>query len=52
MYDQYFETPEQVEVYMDAVLGPGGQRIGDGSRRKNRNRSIRSAKPALLPVLG
>jgi len=37
---------------MDAVLGPGGERIGDGRRRKNRRRSIRSAKPALLPVLG
>jgi hypothetical protein len=37
---------------MDAVLGPGGERIGDGRRKKSRGRSIRSAKPALLPVLG
>jgi Fe-S-cluster containining protein len=51
VYDQYFETPEQVEEYMDAVLGPGGERIGDGRRKKNRGKSIRSRKPPLLPVL-
>ena len=51
VYDQYFETPEQVEEYMDAVLGPGGEHVGDGRRKKNRGRSIRSAKPPLLPIL-
>ena len=51
VYDQYFETPEQVVEYMDAVLGPGGDRIGDGRRRKGRGRSIRGPKPALLPIL-
>jgi len=40
-----------VEEYMDAVLGPGGEHIGDGHKQKNRQRSIRSAKPALLPIL-
>ncbi|HEV3416879.1 MAG TPA: YkgJ family cysteine cluster protein [Pirellulales bacterium] len=38
VYDHYFETSEQVEEYMEAVLGPT-----DGD--------IRSAKPALLPIL-
>ena len=51
VYDQYFETAEQVEEYMDAVLGPGGEHIGDGRKGKNSQRSIRSAKPALLPIL-
>lgn len=51
VYDQYFETAEQVEEYMDAVLGPGGEEIGDGRKKKNRKKSIRSKKPALLPVL-
>ncbi|MFM7041508.1 MAG: YkgJ family cysteine cluster protein [Planctomycetaceae bacterium] len=51
VYDQYFETPEQVVEYMDAVLGPDGDRIGDGRRRKSRGRSIRGPKPALLPIL-
>ena len=39
VYDRYFETPEQVEEYMEAVLGPEfkGQ--------------IRSPMPELLPVL-
>jgi hypothetical protein len=36
---------------MDAVLGPGGMEVGDGRKKKNRNKSIRSKKPALLPVL-
>ena len=36
---------------MEAVLGPDGERIGDGRRKKNRGRSIRSRKPALLPIL-
>ena len=51
VYDQYFETAEQVVEYMEAVLGPGGEEIGDGRKKKNRKRSIRSPKPALLPVL-
>jgi Fe-S-cluster containining protein len=38
-YDQYFETPEQIEEYMAAVLQP-----------KN-SANIRSPRPALLPVL-
>jgi len=38
VYDHYFETSEQVEEYMEAVLG---------STRGN----IRSSKPPLLPVL-
>lgn len=37
-YDQYFELPEQVEEYVDAVL------------RKKRGQSIRSPRPGL-PVL-
>ena len=36
---------------MEAVLGPGGEEIGDGRRKKNRTKSIRSPKPPLLPVL-
>jgi len=33
------------------VLGPGGESIGDGRKRKNRGRSIRSRKPPLLQIL-
>jgi len=51
VYDQYFETPEQVVEYMDAVLGPGGETIGDGRKKKNRNQSIRGPKPPLLQIL-
>ena len=51
IYDQYFETPEQVEEYMDAVLGPGGMTLGDGRRKKNRGKSIRGPKPPLLPIV-
>ena len=51
VYDQYFETAEQVVEYMDAVLGPDCDTVGDGRKKKNRSKSIRSAKPALLPVL-
>ena len=40
VYDKYFETPEQVEEYADAVLPP------------RRGRGIRGRKPALLPVIG
>jgi Fe-S-cluster containining protein len=38
VYDHYFETSEQVEEYMEAVLGPTH---GD----------IRSPRPPLLPIL-
>ena len=51
VYDQYFETCEQVEEYMDAVLGPGGLHVGDGRKKKNRGQSIRGPKPALLPIV-
>ena len=39
-YERYFETSEQVEEYMDAVLP------------KKPGKSIRSPKPPLLPVVG
>ena len=38
VYDQYFETPEQVEEYAEAVL-------------PRRNGSIRSLQPPLLPIV-
>jgi Fe-S-cluster containining protein len=39
-YEQYFETPEQVAEYMEAVLPRRGEE------------SIRSPKPPLLPIAG
>lgn len=39
-YDRYFETPEQVAEYVEAVM-PGKRPDG-----------IRSARPPLLPVVG
>jgi Fe-S-cluster containining protein len=39
-YDHYFETPEQIHEYAEAVLPVG------------RNQSIRSPKPASLPIVG
>lgn len=39
VYDKYFETPEQVAEYSEAVLP------------KKPGKSIRSPKPPLLPVL-
>jgi hypothetical protein len=39
VYDKYFETPEQVQEYADAVLRPSN---GEG---------IRSPQPELLTVL-
>lgn len=39
VYDRYFETPEQIEEYAEAILPP---RSG---------KSIRSPKPPRLPVL-
>jgi Fe-S-cluster containining protein len=41
-YEHYFETPEQVAEYVDAVFG---------KRRSKRGQSIRSPKPPLLPVM-
>jgi Fe-S-cluster containining protein len=38
VYDHYFETSEQVEEYIEAVLGPT-------------KGNIRSARPPLLPIL-
>ena len=39
-YERYFETPEQVEEYVDAVLPrPAGQ-------------CIRSPRPPVLPIIG
>lgn len=40
VYERYFETAEQVEEYAEAILPP-----------KDRQ-SIRSPRPALLPILG
>jgi len=37
VYDQYFETPEQVQDYMDAMYG-------------HEYESLRSRKPAALPI--
>jgi len=51
VYDQYFETPEQMAEYMDAVLAPDGTLAKAGGRRKGRGRSIRGPKPPLLPIL-
>jgi Fe-S-cluster containining protein len=39
VYDRYFETPEQVAEYAEAVLP------------RRRGQSLRSPKPPLLPVL-
>ncbi len=38
-YDRYFETPEQIHEYAEAVLPP------------KRGQGIRSPKPALLPIV-
>jgi len=40
VYEQYFETAEQVAEYMEAVLP------------RKRGESLRSPRPTLLPVLG
>lgn len=40
VYDQYFETPEQIQEYMEAVL------------KTKKGKSIRGRKPELLPVIG
>jgi uncharacterized protein len=43
VYDHYFETPEQVEEYVEAVLSP--------KQRDPWNQRFRSPKPELLPIL-
>ena len=40
VYEKYFETPEQVEEYVDAVLP------------REKGRSFRSRRPPLLPIIG
>ncbi len=42
-YERYFETPEQVQEYAEAVLGP---------QRKKKGSTLRSPRPPLLPVVG
>lgn len=42
VYDQYFETPEQIEEYMEAVLS---------AKLSKKGRGIRGRKPELLPIL-
>lgn len=39
-YDRYFETPEQVHEYAEALFS------------SKRGRNIRSRQPALLPIIG
>ena len=39
VYDRYFETPEQVEEYVEAIFPP------------RRGESIRSPKPPVLPIV-
>jgi uncharacterized protein len=40
VYERYFETPEQVEEYTEAVLPP------------KKGHSFRSRRPELLPIIG
>ncbi len=40
VYEKYFETPEQVEEYVDAVLP------------REKGHSFRSRRPPLLPIIG
>jgi len=40
VYDQYFETPEQLTEYIEAIGKPKGKK------------GIRSAEPPLLPIMG
>jgi Fe-S-cluster containining protein len=40
VYERYFETAEQVEEYMEAVLP------------RKKGESIRSKEPPLLPIVG
>ena len=45
-YERYFETPEQVDEYAEAMYGP--QFPQDGRRKQD---AIRSRKPMGLPVV-
>ncbi len=45
-YEQYFETPEQVDQYADAMFGPQYSSPGINDRD-----SLRSRKPTSLPML-
>ena len=51
VYDQYFETAEQVEEYMEAMLGLTADKIKDTQKKKFRKLSIRSVKPNPLAIL-
>lgn len=42
VYDQYFETPEQIEEYQEATLS---------AKKCRKGQSIRSRKPELLPII-
>jgi Fe-S-cluster containining protein len=42
VYDRYFETPEQVQEYMDAVFPEDADSAA----------GVRSPRPQLLPILG
>lgn len=46
-YEQYFETPEQIDEYADALFGPQFP-----SDNQNDHDSLRSRRPSGLPVLG
>lgn len=46
-YEQYFETPEQIDEYADALYGP--QFPSDDQFDQD---SLRSPRPSGLPVLG
>ena len=45
-YEQYFETPEQIDEYADALFGP--QFPSKGQKSKD---SLRSRRPSSLPIL-
>ncbi|MGB7343282.1 MAG: YkgJ family cysteine cluster protein [Pirellulaceae bacterium] len=45
-YEMYFETPEQVDEYADALLGP--QFVDSNLPKRN---SLRSRRPSVLPIL-
>ena len=45
-YEMYFETPEQIDEYADAMLGP---QFPDPNNSESE--SLRSKKPVSLPML-
>ncbi|MEL6107003.1 MAG: YkgJ family cysteine cluster protein [Planctomycetota bacterium] len=45
-YEQYFETPEQIDEYADALFGPQFP-----ANEQNAKDSLRSRRPSGLPVL-